>query len=1461
MRFALVVSIVFLQSTLALAGATQKDLDYAVSKSNWDEAVEMSHEILFSSPKSAEAKIKGAYALFQKGYSNSALIMLRTLTQKDWQSLPQGQDRLVEVVSLFQKKVPLNFFPWQMDQINVKDATSYMSDELRYLKGRAAYEHGQNSEAETLLESVSKNSRFFAAAHYLLGSMAAGKHDYVNAVTQLSKVFDPTVLDQSSEFWKDVGAQMTSHWGSNFKVMLDTDLLEKNAQVAELSVLALARVAYATKDFETALKRYSDISVKSPLHGRAVLEKIWTLWALNRHADAQKVAAELAVDGSSFSTVEAHVLRALVLADSSLSDEARAEIQNFDRIFTKTKLDLQEYQQRSLSQLLPPFLQFDLEQDSQYLALKGHQKSLDEEIKAVKLEDQKLFPVYSDLLSELNLWKTKSLSSAEEITRDHVTKRITDLDRLNIQSKLILAETYLEDREKLKLKAKNTKITDEKMQRAHDEELIALLTKAIDVVEEPYNKMQWHHSKIQFRQAELFWELGTAKLILGQASGNFKLMTDEGTRAREKAQSMIDDLALQGASLSNFAGVLFFKGFAELELDHTAGAVKTFRLYLQKFPTHEHAADTYRILADLSFDENKFTDAEKDYKKILEFPESPLVGYALYKLGWCAYNLKNFGRALLALEKAYVWTEESNQNQLIGLKKESRHYLISIYAEVGDANKATEYFKRFSSVGGVDWLVELTKEYENNGQFEKAQNIYRNLIIMDANSSDNMTYMAGIIQSAYKLQRWDLVTSTLKELIAHFGQKLSVSQADTSPEYAVEKIVREVVGAHQTDFRRSSNPEIIKRIVSIDELYLTQFKSWSFSQDILYRHAQYLLEKSMVIDAEKSFKQHWLQFQDTLKEPLKEEALRNLIHTLGTLEEKHTLKELSAEANDILSYAPQYRTLYPSTKYLRPILYLYSTTLLKYGRTDEGISLSQKLYDENPTDEIGSASFKNLSKTYYGLKDWQRTFIWANTLGAASEKNKTYAAEIQTIRQESYFLWAENTKDDVESAGLFLKAVDDPQMKTLWKKSLYNAFVRFNKVGKKYEALQTASRMEKLFPGEDSVVQIAGLRAAIYQEAGDYASALPYLEQFLRSSDAAKTSPSSVAQAQLNAALIAEALDQKEKAKDYYNRFLHNPSVVKKEDAERGLSRLLASVNAPIGNFPEWAKLTKEKASFINKPLVAQQDLVAELKTGALRLQKLTEQFISAANSPKTPAYYAVESYCALPFLYASYSQAVRALGVKDKDLQTELEKVASPIDAKVDDFAKGCIDGALSTETGGPLYEEVLKQWGWQKDAKLNLLVSQITVQLEKNGPWLEPLDIKTSESEMINANLKSEALTQAPDSWLKLARLRFQSGHLGLSRLTYMDALSREPASGALLNGFACAEQKLEKVQEAVSGLFKHAGTSGSGYAWINEGLIQLRAHRLPLAKEAFQKALLTAAFDSAPKLKQDVKELTGP
>ena len=243
-------SLILFFSLMPLAFAsTTPSLESALQSGHWNEAAQTALETLDRSGQDSELRMKTAYALFQRGFPNAALLILSKMRPSDWKAVPQGQDRFAEVVALMQKTIPLNLMPSRLEQVVIEDAAPALQDEIRFARGREAFEKNNFGIAIGFLNQIPVRSRFYAQARYILATISVKSENYKAATAELTKLFEPTVLEQSTEFWREMSAQMTSHWGTNLKIMFDSSSLAESKKTAELAVLAMARIAYATKDF------------------------------------------------------------------------------------------------------------------------------------------------------------------------------------------------------------------------------------------------------------------------------------------------------------------------------------------------------------------------------------------------------------------------------------------------------------------------------------------------------------------------------------------------------------------------------------------------------------------------------------------------------------------------------------------------------------------------------------------------------------------------------------------------------------------------------------------------------------------------------------------------------------------------------------------------------------------------------------------------------------------------------------------------------------------------------------------------------------------------------------------------------------------------------------------------------------------------------------------------------------
>jgi tetratricopeptide (TPR) repeat protein len=879
---------------------------------------------------------------------------------------------------------------------------------------------------------------------------------------------------------------------------------------------------------------------------------------------------------------------------------------------------------------------------------------------------------------------------------------------------------------------------------------------------------------------------------------------------------------------------------------------------VREYPTQPHGDDAYRILADRKFDANQFREAEVLYRKILEYPETPIAGYALYKIGWCDYNLHDPGRALNAFEKAIAWTKESGAvGQSLNLKREARHDLISIYAEVGDARMATTFFRRFAGEEALSWTTDLAKQLESTGQFEGANVLYAELIHARSTAEENFLYEGAILRGCYKLRHWSGVAEAARELSEHYADRAR-DTVQAGPAATVEAVFREAVNAEHFELEKNPKPEEVTLAAEIDQRYLSLFGTWPSAEEPSYNAARFLIRNGRFGEAVAVYSDHWERFKKTLSEPRREESLRSTLHAEEEWEGKKTGgKTVTPEAQALLGHAGEYLQAYPNTSYRRAIAYLRSAILFKYGQTAQGIEAAQAVFDENPTDTFGKRSFNNLRVAYYALKDWPATSQWAERLGE-NPALAAYRSDLEAIREEALFLTADEEKDDAKAAELFIKLADDPHAKRLKDKSRYNAFIRLQKLGRSHDALEVADLLEKKSPRFESLSEIAGDRAALYQEAGDYRRAAELLGFFLQKHPSDAT-PEGLRQASLSYAMVSEALGKNEVALKSYRKVLEDKkdsSSAQAVAATSGLRRLgdlggraPASLSAP----PGWSELEKSARSFEGRPLpAATQKAISDwIETGAQSLTALTNRLSQLSANASYPSFYRLEAYCAIPSLYRAYVggiwSSVKKFPPKTQDTIT---KNFASLDAKATAMAGDCIKNGAEACHSGPNYLRVVRGWGWGADPGETGSAERLLKALATGAPYLEPTSVNFSETEILERHLRREGNAE---SWYALAVERFQAKEAGLARLTLVDALGKltkeetekDPAvSGRLYNVLALLPDRSREARDTAA-LFEKAASLGSHSAFLNLAFFHLKGGRLDQARDVLSRAEAAGAL----------------
>jgi outer membrane protein assembly factor BamD (BamD/ComL family) len=184
-------------------------------------------------------------------------------------------------------------------------------NELNYLQALAAYERGDLGNAFTTLKLVTKRSRFYASAQYLLGAIAAKSKNYKEAEARFCSIAGAG-KDDAYSFYVD---------GRFFPVR-------------DLAQLGLGRVAHETGRADDAFYYYFQVPNDSRRVSEALFEAAWASYEGDDHDAALDSLDQLrARYPRSPYSAEAAVLRGYVHLSRCEFSEAEKHLLDFEKNF------------------------------------------------------------------------------------------------------------------------------------------------------------------------------------------------------------------------------------------------------------------------------------------------------------------------------------------------------------------------------------------------------------------------------------------------------------------------------------------------------------------------------------------------------------------------------------------------------------------------------------------------------------------------------------------------------------------------------------------------------------------------------------------------------------------------------------------------------------------------------------------------------------------------------------------------------------------------------------------------------------------------------------------------------------------------------------------------------------------------------------------------------------------------
>ncbi|HUT99886.1 MAG TPA: tetratricopeptide repeat protein [Myxococcota bacterium] len=313
--------------------------------------------------------------------------------------------------------------------------------------------------------------------------------------------------------------------------------------------------------------------------------------------------------------------------------------------------------------------------------------------------------------------------------------------------------------------------------KAIREQLVALLKYEKDDKEKP---------ALLFRLAENYFEEAMASFNQGQRLDDDLSKDPENERLRAEIErkkkefrKVEDKWRMESIDLyrkivneyTNYAGraqVLFYLASSLWDMEKFKEGLTTYRQMIKDYPNSKYVPDAYLAFGEYYFDKALLDKALMAYKKVAEYKESQVYPYALYKQGWCYYNLHEWDKAKEMFQSVIYLADMGVKSGRIEVRKEALKDFTLTYSQEGSATAAPRVFKRLAPKEAPQMLVNLAGMYFGDGQDKKAILLYMYMVKEKRCSAEVPFYQGRVVDCGSRVGDKRYTVKQVRQLVELF---------------------------------------------------------------------------------------------------------------------------------------------------------------------------------------------------------------------------------------------------------------------------------------------------------------------------------------------------------------------------------------------------------------------------------------------------------------------------------------------------------------------------------------------------------------------------------------------------------------------------------------------------------------------------------------------------------------------
>ncbi len=616
--------------------------------------------------------------------------------------------------------------------------------------------------------------------------------------------------------------------------------------------------------------------------------------------------------------------------------------------------------------------------------------------------------------------------------------------------------------------------------------------------------------KVIIRLAELYYEVAEDEYLQSMQVYDQKIEQFEiskiDTILLEPVKNFSTSLALYQRIIDEFPhsdlvdDALYNKGFILEETGEIDSALNIYEFVINEYPDSRYVPESLMRIGEYYFNppKNEIETAIENYKKILEYKDSPKFDEALYRLGWSYYRLNNYPEAVSYFTLLADDIERAKQIDPLqrfsnpALRDESLEYIGISFLDYGGTQRAVEYLNR---IGGRIYGAEILKKIGDVYMYEKelfseAIEAYQTLLKMYPDHREAPEIQDKIV-SCYRYNKDDMMAYVSRDKLFNdycpgspWWQRHNDEKLREKVYYITERSLRDNINLLFQRAEMNKDEYLYLKAVNDGRKYLRAFPSDSSAPLIHWNMALTMDTKLAQKDA--AFEEYmklsdlyWdskyqkfaaenaialtkeMVENDTTKKVFDakendQDSLKKSIGVLSVLNYKRL--ELTDSEKKVIRAYNNYIKIFPHEPETAAILANAGALYYNNNQFQEALRYFNTIVKHFPSGpDINNVKYTIL-ESYFGKRDFKSAEIVARRLITTPDISPELQKKARTRLAESIFLGAEvyaNSEDHLQAGNEYLRVVREVPNADFVDLSLFNAALEYDKAKEFSRAVET----------------------------------------------------------------------------------------------------------------------------------------------------------------------------------------------------------------------------------------------------------------------------------------------------------------------------------------------------------------------------------------------------------------------